>query len=46
MFITIVRNGRHETHAAYQRTLAFFWIHAAEGDDITVEEYVVARRAA
>lgn len=42
MFIIIMRNGQRETHAAFQRTLAFLWVHASEGEDITVVGYEAA----
>lgn len=39
MFITYLRNGHRETHAAYQRTLLFLWVWAGEGDTIIIEGY-------
>jgi len=39
MFITYVRNGHRETHAMYQRTLAFLWVWCSEGDNVVIEGY-------
>lgn len=42
MFITFVRNGNRETHAAFRRTLALMWVWASEGDCIVIEAQVAA----
>jgi hypothetical protein len=46
MFITYLRNGRRETHAAFSRNLAFVWVWASEGEDITILGYHAARQVA
>lgn len=46
MFITYIRNGVRETHAAFQRNLMFIWVWASEGEEIEIIEYRAAEVAA
>jgi hypothetical protein len=44
MFIHFTRDGIRDRAAAFQRTLAFLWVHAMEGDVIIIHEWVEASR--
>ena len=42
MWIVYTHDGRREKVAAFQRNLTFIWVHASEGDDIEIIEYIDA----